>query len=113
MKTVPVRRVIAALTAAIAMGGLTSMGQAARAVAASVPLSAPGSPIALNPVPPAASTTGARVGVALGRATSRGVRDIEREDGDTGPAVQQPLAPRHGPRDPGPHTLTGGGQRAA
>src|SRR5581483_48266 len=110
MTTQTIRRLAAELAAATVMGGLTTLGQAARAVAASDPISAPGAPIALGL--PTAPASAPHVATALGRATSRGVRDIERENGDTGPAVQQPLSPRHGPDNPGHHTLTGGVQAA-
>jgi len=91
------------------------MGQAARAGAAPPPppFSATGAPVGLNPVPPTTSGTGAHVGVALGRSASRSVRDIERENGDTGPAVNPPLSPRHGQHDPGHTAIPGGGQPAA
>ena len=115
MKTAPVRRAVAALAAATALGGMATMGQAVRAGAAPPPppLSATGAPVALNPLPPATSGTGARVSVALGRSASRSVREIEQEDGPTGPAGNPPPSPRHGPANPGHHTPTGVVQSSA
>jgi hypothetical protein len=110
MQTGPLHRAIAALAAATAVGGLASVGQVATATAAAPQISAQGAPVALSPVPPTTSPTGALVGVALGRTASRSVHDIQNENGDTGPAPNRPLAPRHGPTNPGHHTPIGGVQ---
>jgi hypothetical protein len=107
MKASPVRRAAAAVAAATAIAGLVTAGQVVSAAAVTPRISAQGAPVALSPVPPATSPTGALVSVALGRTASRSVHDIEHQNGDTGPASDSPLAPRHGPAKPGDGTPTG------
>jgi hypothetical protein len=102
----PVRRAVAALAAATALAGLATGGHAASA--ADLPLTSIGAPLPPVQAPPPPSTSTPHVATALGRATSRPVRDIEREDGDSGPAGTYLPAPRHGPRVP--HSSGAGAQ---